>query len=163
LPIENVLDVEETHMLNFADTCKIRVIDNDETFAMDEVWLPEPHNPALMLTSPGSTISRSSVTPGKRSTSSKLSSRTLRRASRTLATRLNRAPKGPAQVEVGSKLPTCPVLVPEKSPKGSGRRYRRFRQCADAPPVPDKARTGPAQAPAQASTASARSQGEAWT
>ncbi|KAK3302890.1 glycosyltransferase family 1 protein [Chaetomium strumarium] len=38
LPIENVLDVEETHMLNFADTCKIRVIDNDETFAMDEYY-----------------------------------------------------------------------------------------------------------------------------
>lgn len=39
LPIENVLDVEETHMLNFADTCKIRVIDNDETYAIDEVCL----------------------------------------------------------------------------------------------------------------------------
>ncbi|KAK4236515.1 glycosyltransferase [Achaetomium macrosporum] len=38
LPIENVIDVEETNMLNFADTCKIRVIDNDETFAMDEYY-----------------------------------------------------------------------------------------------------------------------------
>ncbi|AEO67636.1 glycosyltransferase family 1 protein [Thermothielavioides terrestris NRRL 8126] len=38
LPIENVLDVEETHMLNFADTCKIRVIDNDETYAIDEYF-----------------------------------------------------------------------------------------------------------------------------
>lgn len=37
LPIENVIDVEETQMMEFADTCKIRVIDNDETYAIDEV------------------------------------------------------------------------------------------------------------------------------
>lgn len=37
LPIENVIDVEEAQMLDFADTCKIRVIDNDETYAIDEV------------------------------------------------------------------------------------------------------------------------------
>ena len=37
LPIGNVIDIEETQMLEFADTCKIRVIDNDETFAIDEV------------------------------------------------------------------------------------------------------------------------------
>lgn len=37
LPIENVIDVEETQMLDFAETCKIRVIDNDETYAIDEV------------------------------------------------------------------------------------------------------------------------------
>jgi sterol 3beta-glucosyltransferase len=37
LPLENVIDIEETQMLEFADTCKIRVIDNDETYAIDEV------------------------------------------------------------------------------------------------------------------------------
>jgi sterol 3beta-glucosyltransferase len=37
LPIANVIDIEETQMLEFADTCKIRVIDNDETYAIDEV------------------------------------------------------------------------------------------------------------------------------
>lgn len=37
LPIANVMDVEETHMMEFAETCKIRVIDNDETYAIDEV------------------------------------------------------------------------------------------------------------------------------
>lgn len=39
LPIGNVLDIEETRMMNldFADTVKIRVIDNDETYAVDEV------------------------------------------------------------------------------------------------------------------------------
>ena len=37
LPIENVIDIEDTHMIAFADTCKIRVIDNDETYAIDEV------------------------------------------------------------------------------------------------------------------------------
>lgn len=42
LPIENVIDIEETQMLDFADTCKIRVIDNDETYAIDEVGRPYP-------------------------------------------------------------------------------------------------------------------------
>ena len=37
LPIGNVIDVEDTQMMEFADTCKIRVIDNDETYAIDEV------------------------------------------------------------------------------------------------------------------------------
>ena len=37
LPIENVLDIEDSQMIEFADTCKIRVIDNDETYAIDEV------------------------------------------------------------------------------------------------------------------------------
>ncbi|XP_044717687.1 GRAM domain-containing protein [Hirsutella rhossiliensis] len=38
LPIENVIDVEETQMMDFSDTCKIRVIDNDETYAIDEYF-----------------------------------------------------------------------------------------------------------------------------
>jgi sterol 3beta-glucosyltransferase len=37
IPIENVMDVEETQMMQFAETCKIKVIDNDDTFAIDEV------------------------------------------------------------------------------------------------------------------------------
>lgn len=37
LPIENVIDIEDTQMIEFADTCKIRIIDNDETYAIDEV------------------------------------------------------------------------------------------------------------------------------
>jgi sterol 3beta-glucosyltransferase len=37
LPIKNVMDIEDTQMISFADTCKIRVIDNDETYAIDEV------------------------------------------------------------------------------------------------------------------------------
>lgn len=36
LPISNVLDIEETQMLEFADTVKIRIIDNEETYAIDE-------------------------------------------------------------------------------------------------------------------------------
>lgn len=39
LPIENIIDVEDTQMVEFSDTCKIRVIDNDETYAIDEVYL----------------------------------------------------------------------------------------------------------------------------
>ncbi|KAG9252132.1 uncharacterized protein F5Z01DRAFT_626354 [Emericellopsis atlantica] len=38
LPIANIMDVEEVHMTDFAETCKIRVIDNDETWAMDEYF-----------------------------------------------------------------------------------------------------------------------------
>ncbi|KAH8670553.1 hypothetical protein BGZ61DRAFT_107716 [Ilyonectria robusta] len=38
LPIENVIDIEDTQMIQFADTCKIRVIDNDETYAIDEYF-----------------------------------------------------------------------------------------------------------------------------
>ncbi|OAQ75685.1 UDP-glucose:sterol glycosyltransferase [Purpureocillium lilacinum] len=38
LPIDNVIDVEETQMMEFSETCKIRVIDNDETYAIDEYF-----------------------------------------------------------------------------------------------------------------------------
>ncbi|GAW24110.1 hypothetical protein ANO14919_136910 [Xylariales sp. No.14919] len=38
LPIENILDVEDSQMIEFADTCKVRVIDNDETYSMDEYF-----------------------------------------------------------------------------------------------------------------------------
>ncbi|KAI0474936.1 hypothetical protein GGR56DRAFT_487275 [Xylariaceae sp. FL0804] len=38
LPIANVMDVEDSQMIEFADTCKVRVIDNDETFAIDEYF-----------------------------------------------------------------------------------------------------------------------------
>lgn len=37
LPIQNVLEIEESAILDFANTVKVRVIDNDETFAIDEV------------------------------------------------------------------------------------------------------------------------------
>ncbi|KAJ3579669.1 hypothetical protein NPX13_g894 [Xylaria arbuscula] len=38
LPIENILDVEDSQMIEFADTCKVRVIDNDETYSIDEYF-----------------------------------------------------------------------------------------------------------------------------
>jgi hypothetical protein len=37
LPIENIIDIEDSQVIEFAETCKIRVIDNDETYAIDEV------------------------------------------------------------------------------------------------------------------------------
>jgi sterol 3beta-glucosyltransferase len=37
LPIANILDVEDNQMIEFADTCKVRVIDTDETYSIDEV------------------------------------------------------------------------------------------------------------------------------
>jgi sterol 3beta-glucosyltransferase len=53
LPIENVIDIEETQMLEFADTCKIRVIDNDETYAIDEVcWVSIPTTPDSVADEP---------------------------------------------------------------------------------------------------------------
>lgn len=39
LPIANVVDVEDSQVVDFAETCKIRVIDNDETYAVDDVSL----------------------------------------------------------------------------------------------------------------------------
>ncbi|KAF1979951.1 sterol 3-beta-glucosyltransferase [Bimuria novae-zelandiae CBS 107.79] len=38
LPIRNVLEIEESTILDFAETVKIRVIDNDETYAIDEYF-----------------------------------------------------------------------------------------------------------------------------
>jgi sterol 3beta-glucosyltransferase len=40
LPIQNVIEIEESSILDFAETVKVRVIDNDETFALDEVNSP---------------------------------------------------------------------------------------------------------------------------
>jgi sterol 3beta-glucosyltransferase len=37
LPIQNVLEIEDSTILDFAETFKVRVIDNDETYAIDEV------------------------------------------------------------------------------------------------------------------------------
>ena len=37
LPIENVIDVEESPVSGLAETLKIRVVDNDETYAVEEV------------------------------------------------------------------------------------------------------------------------------
>jgi sterol 3beta-glucosyltransferase len=37
LPIQNVLEIEESAILDFANTVKVRVVDNGETFAIDEV------------------------------------------------------------------------------------------------------------------------------
>jgi sterol 3beta-glucosyltransferase len=37
LPIQNVLEIEESSILDLANTVRVRVIDNDETFAIDEV------------------------------------------------------------------------------------------------------------------------------
>lgn len=37
LPLENVIDIEESPVIDFAETLKIRVVDSDETYAIDEV------------------------------------------------------------------------------------------------------------------------------
>lgn len=37
LPVENIIDVEESPVIDFAKTLKIRVVDSDETYAIDEV------------------------------------------------------------------------------------------------------------------------------
>ena len=38
LPLENIVDVEKNPVVEFAETVKIRVIDSDETFAIDEYF-----------------------------------------------------------------------------------------------------------------------------
>ena len=44
LPVENVIDIEESPVIDFADTFKIRVVDSDETYAIDEVRLSNVSN-----------------------------------------------------------------------------------------------------------------------
>lgn len=39
LPIENTIDVEEIRAIDFATTVKLRVVDNNETYAVDEVYI----------------------------------------------------------------------------------------------------------------------------
>ncbi|KAL8673559.1 MAG: hypothetical protein Q9168_002048, partial [Polycauliona sp. 1 TL-2023] len=38
LPLENVVDIEESPVIDFAKTLKIRVVDSDETYAIDEYF-----------------------------------------------------------------------------------------------------------------------------
>ena len=38
LPIENIIDIEESPIIDFAETVKIRVLDSDETYAVDEYF-----------------------------------------------------------------------------------------------------------------------------
>ncbi|KHJ30920.1 putative glycosyltransferase family 28 domain-containing protein [Erysiphe necator] len=38
LPINNVIDIEEIQIIDFADTCKIRAVDNGDTYAVDEYF-----------------------------------------------------------------------------------------------------------------------------
>ncbi|KAF1916265.1 sterol 3-beta-glucosyltransferase [Ampelomyces quisqualis] len=38
LPIQNVIEIEESSILDFAETVKVRVVDNGETFAIDEYF-----------------------------------------------------------------------------------------------------------------------------
>lgn len=60
LPIENVIDIEQSPVIDFAETLKIRVVDNDETYAIDEVRAANPDILRILLIHP-STISPSSV------------------------------------------------------------------------------------------------------
>ncbi|KAF2743903.1 glycosyltransferase family 1 protein [Sporormia fimetaria CBS 119925] len=44
LPIQNVLEVEQSTIMDTADTLKLRVIDNDETYAIDEYFFSFFHH-----------------------------------------------------------------------------------------------------------------------
>ena len=63
LPIDNILDVENNPLLDFTDTLKIRIVDNDETFAVDEVSKPNSglRDHFRLLTNAGSTSFPSST------------------------------------------------------------------------------------------------------
>lgn len=76
LPIRNVLDIEEIQVLDLADTCKIRVVDNGETYVVDEVRVaPSLHVSAKWLLIPNSTFSHSLNTAKTLSTFSRFSLR----------------------------------------------------------------------------------------
>lgn len=49
LPLENVIDIEESPVIEFAETLKIRVVDSDETFAIDDVRTNYTINYQLLL------------------------------------------------------------------------------------------------------------------
>lgn len=49
LPVENVIDIEESPVIDFAETFKIRVVDSDETFAIDEVYPLLVANRSLLM------------------------------------------------------------------------------------------------------------------
>ena len=38
IPIDNVIDIEENQIIDFAETVKLRVFDNDETYAIEEYY-----------------------------------------------------------------------------------------------------------------------------
>lgn len=40
IPVANVIEVEESTVLEFTDTVKIKVYPNDDTYAVDEVFSP---------------------------------------------------------------------------------------------------------------------------
>ena len=40
LPIENVIDIEENPVVDFAETFRIRAVDSNETYAIEEVRFP---------------------------------------------------------------------------------------------------------------------------
>ncbi len=50
LPIENVIDIEESPVIEFAETLKVRVVDSDETYAIDEVRKCKADAPCPKLT-----------------------------------------------------------------------------------------------------------------
>lgn len=78
LPIENIIDVDDAPMIDGAETCKLRVVDNDETYAIDEVGRPIGRNHvSLTFTNLHGSISfPSSPTANKPSVSSRFSSKT---------------------------------------------------------------------------------------
>lgn len=50
IPVENVIEVEESPVLEFADTFKLKVVDNDDTYAIDEVTFPSISRTIDLLT-----------------------------------------------------------------------------------------------------------------
>ncbi|KAI9889028.1 MAG: Sterol 3-beta-glucosyltransferase [Vezdaea aestivalis] len=52
IPMANIIDIEDSPVLGFADTFKIRAVDNDDTYAVDEIMVedsPAQHIPADLL------------------------------------------------------------------------------------------------------------------
>lgn len=50
LPVENIIDFEESPVVEFAETVKIRVIENEDSYAIDEVRLLPTTDPVSILT-----------------------------------------------------------------------------------------------------------------
>ncbi|KAL2132336.1 hypothetical protein VTI74DRAFT_3940 [Chaetomium olivicolor] len=140
LPIENVIDIEETHMLDFAETCKIRVIDNDETYAIDEYFFSffsfgkEAINVLKILVEDSSAQTQGQTEPGSDAQSSKRTSTSGSREQPNLTVRTGKISEG-----VKATLsPLSPARGNSPSPRPSLDRprtsfdgFRPFRRSMD--------------------------------
>ncbi|KAK4225682.1 family 1 putative glycosyltransferase [Podospora fimiseda] len=143
LPVENVIDVEETQMLGFADTCKIRVIDSDETYAIDEYFFSffsygkEAINILKILVEDANSQTPGRMDPFDPASEAQSSKRTSFSGSRDQALKPPASLTGKGTEPIKSTLSPVSPIHRSPSPRPSGESPRRsfdamrpFRRCS---------------------------------